>query len=145
MPKIIEVRPNGRKRVATVNDLPSRTSQQWKDSCDVNKIMEKYKKTGSITHVRNRVEGVYADLTQLPVSYQEALDTIKTAEKAFEAIPAKVRQEFDNNPSKLISFLADKKNLDKAAELGLVNKPIQTEESSVLTPSSSPSTPQTTK
>jgi len=123
MPKIIQVRPNGTKRVATVSDKPSRADQQWKDSCDVNKIMEKYRQTGTITHVRNAKEGKYLDLTSIP-TYQEALDQIRKADSLFQEIPAKIRLKFDNNPQKLIDYLADEKNLAESIELGLrVPKP----------------------
>jgi len=119
--KIISVRPNGTKRVQTVNDLPSRTQKQYKDQVNINKIMQKYKATGTITHIRNAAQGVYMDLTQIG-DYAESLMQIQRANEAFEQIPAELRIKFQNDPSKLISYLADSKNHEEAVKLGLMVK-----------------------
>lgn len=116
--KIITRRPNGTKRVVTVPEGLTRTQQQFKDQCDVNNIIAKFKKTGSITHVRNAQTGVYADLTNLP-DLQEAHQIVNSANAAFEAIPASIRQRFGHDPQQFINFLADPSNDDEAIKLGL--------------------------
>jgi len=118
--KLITTRPNGRKRVQTVNNEPSRTQQQYKDECDVNNIMAQYKKTGSITHLRNQAEGVYMDLTTVPTDYAAALAVVNNANEAFEAMPAKVREKLKHNPAELISWLKNPANKKEAHELGLI-------------------------
>lgn len=122
--KIITKRPNGTKKVVTQNDEPTLCQQQWQASCNVNNIMKKYKKTGTVTHVRNATAGVYQDLTKMP-SYEEAVQTVTRAEQAFQEVPALVRKRFDNNPQKMIDFLNDPKNQDEAIKLGLAKlKPV---------------------
>lgn len=120
--KEIIVRPNGTKKVVTINNEPSRTSQQWKDIVDVNNIMKKYKKTGTVTHLRNAENGVYMDLTEIQ-DYMGSLLQIKKAEEAFQQIPAVLRQRFNQDPSQLISYLQNPENHDEAIKLGLIKKP----------------------
>lgn len=121
--KIITVRANGTKKVQTVIEGETRTQQQFQDQTDINKIMEQYVKTGTITHIRNATEGVYADLSNLP-SYEEAMRTIIKAEQAFKDIPAPIRQRFGNDPQQLMNFLSNPENENEAVKLGLmVRKP----------------------
>lgn len=120
--KIIR-RPNGTKQVLTINNQPSRTQQHFKDECDVNNIVAKFRATGSVTHLRNSQSGVYADLTQLPIDLMEARQVVIQAEAAFEQIPAQIRQRFGHDPKNFIDFLADPANDDEAVKLGLKTRP----------------------
>jgi len=129
--KIIERRPNGTLRVQTATQGASRTQQQFKDDCDVNRIMAKYKATGTLTHVKNAQNGVYVDLINLP-SFQESLSTVLQAERAFEEVPAKIRARFQNDPHQFIQFLADPSNDDEAVKLGLIARPQPKQEDPVL-------------
>ena len=119
--KKITTRPNGRKRVQTVPVGKTRTQIQFQEQCNVNNIIAKYKKTGSVTHVRNAQEGVYADLSELP-SLQEAYSVINQAQNAFQEVPAQVRQRFGHDPQAFIDFLSDQKNDEEAIKLGLKTK-----------------------
>lgn len=101
---------------------PGLTQQQWKDECDVNKIMEQMYKTGSLTHIRNQQTGAYADLTDLP-DYQTSLNTIIKANETFEALPAEIRTRFKNDPAELIAFIDDEKNIEESYKLGLRVRP----------------------
>lgn len=114
------IRPNGTLRIQTINEEPSLAQQQFKEECDVSYIMKKYEQTGQLFHV-NRKQGVYADLSEL-TDYRQMLADVQKAEEAFESLPAKVRYEFGNDPSKLITFLQDTNNKQKAIELGLIDK-----------------------
>lgn len=104
-------------KVRTINNEPSMSHQQFKDECDINKIINKYKKTGEITHL-NRKRGAYADISNF-TSYQESLDTIIKADHAFSTLSSDVRKKFNNDPAELIKFLADPKNNQEAVKLGL--------------------------
>lgn len=42
---------------------PSRTQQHFMDSCDINKILAKYRKTGVIEHVK-RAKAMYGDFSE---------------------------------------------------------------------------------
>lgn len=116
--KQIERLENGRTRVRTINDLPSLTDQHYKDQCDVNNIIKKYKKTGQVTHL-NRARGVFADLSGI-TDYHQMVNNIMTAQDAFGKLPAHLRSRFENDPGKLLEFLADSNNKEEAIKLGLV-------------------------
>lgn len=116
MKKVI-IRENGSKRVQTIFEEESLAQQQFKDQCDVNVIMNKYKKGKPITHLNTKT-GVYADLLEIP-DYQQALHTIKSAQDAFMDLPAQVRAQHGNDPQQLINWLSNPSNDDEAVKLGL--------------------------
>lgn len=120
MKKIEEIRSQDgkliRRRVFTVNEEPSLTDQSQAKEADINEIIRKFERTGQITHLaKNR--GIYADLSML-TDLQTAMEEVKFAEEAFMTIPADIRAKFDNDPTKLISFLANPANDDEAIKLG---------------------------
>lgn len=111
-------RANGTHGYKTVLEGKTMTQINQQEDTDVNKILAKYIKTGSITHIRNQQDGVYSDLVNQP-SYLEAMDTVAKGNQAFEAMPPNLRNKFDNDPHKLISYLEDPKNEQESIELGL--------------------------
>lgn len=119
--KVISKRANGRLRVQSSNNLPTRTQQQHKNECDINQIMKKYIKTGLITHL-NQKAGGFRDLTEVP-DYQQALDTVIQAQQAFGTLSAELRYKFKNDPHELIEFLKDEKNNEEAYKYGLKVRP----------------------
>lgn len=136
MKKVIKL-GNGNLKVQTVNQSPTKTQQQFKDQCDVNHIMKKYAKTGEITHL-NIKKGQYLDMSDIP-SYDDALNIVIKAQKAFDELPSGARKRFNNNPAEMLSFLQDEKNTDEAIKLGLKDpKPIPTP-TPISTPISEPS------
>lgn len=123
----IEKRKNGSLRVAKIFDpnLPSKTQQQFADTVNVNKIMARFRKTGQFDHLRNN-PGAFVDFEEIG-SYEDALNKVIHANNVFNHLPSNIRTKFDNNPQKMLNFLADPKNEKEAIELGLRNKPIPQE------------------
>lgn len=121
MKKVITKRPNGTIRVQTIFEDVSMADDTLANESDVNYIMQKYKKTGSITHYNKKVAS-YGDFT-MPRDLQSAFEAVDNAKKAFSQLPAVVREKFKNNPVVLEQWLNDPKNLNEAVELGLINKP----------------------
>lgn len=115
------LRPNGTKKVVTVNPLPSLTQKQFKNDVDVNNIIKKFKKTGQISHIRNTLNGVYSDLTHISDLLDMKLKVIH-AEQAFMELPPKLRSKFRNDPAELISYLQNPSNHEEAIHLGLMVK-----------------------
>lgn len=97
---------------------PSMTQQQFATECDINNLMDKYRRGEDISHFV-RPAGFYGDVSQVG-DYQSALETVLRADAAFLELDAKVRQRFDNNPQKLVEFLSDEKNREEAVKLGLI-------------------------
>lgn len=105
---------------ATINNEPSLTQQSDIADSEINIIGPKYIKTGIAT-VTSR-KALFGDFTQAP-TFADAQQMILAAEDAFEALPAKVRERFDNQTGKLVEFLLDPDNKDQAIKLGLIDKP----------------------
>lgn len=110
-------RSTTRLQFATVG--PSLTQQSEADACDINKIMDKYRKGQLVQHTNN-MQGNYGDFSNVS-DYQTSLNCVMDAEERFFGLPAHIRKEFDNNPQQLISFISNSKNYDRADELGLLS------------------------
>jgi len=113
------LRKNGTLRVVTVNNEPTLTQQQFKESSDINNIIKQYSQTGELP-LSNKV-GKFLDVSNVQ-DYQTALTTVYEAQRAFDELPSKVRSRFENDPNQLIAFIEDDKNYQEAFELGLLNK-----------------------
>lgn len=117
-----------RVRVQWKSDEPSMTQQHLKDECDVNSILEKYRRTGYIGHV-NRNAGISGDFSTLQ-DFKQNLDMVKSAYAMFESLPAHLRKRFANDPANLIEFVNDDSNYDEALKLGLVIKAVENQKPS---------------
>lgn len=104
-------------RVSISFEGVSRTKQSFKAECDINNILKKYNKTGQLPDMI-RANPRYGDFSNVP-SYQEALQIVAHAEEQFAGLPAKVRQEFSNDPSLFLSFASDPQNHNRMVEMGL--------------------------
>lgn len=122
--KIITKRKNGSIRVQTINNDPSSADPSFAKDCDVNEIMAKFARTGEINHL-SKTSGQYIDASEFG-DFQEAANTVSRANSEFNALPALIRERFNQNPSELISFLQDPSNIEEAAKLGLIPVPIPT-------------------
>lgn len=106
--------------IKTVNELPSKTKQSFRDIVNTNNIIKKYRQTGIINHITSK-DGVYGDFSEMK-DFSGALNTVIKAKQQFELLPSEVRNRFGNDPSQLISFLQDPKNVDESVRLGLRTK-----------------------
>lgn len=108
-----------------ITSPPSRTKQDFKDQCDINNIIKSFKLTGQITHLNQQAAmGRFENLPD-EIDFQTSMNTIRTAGLAFEALPAKLRDRFGNDPAAFLSFVADPENKDEATRLGIFNKPAE--------------------
>ena len=98
---------------------PSLAQQHFKEECDINTILERFNITGMLP--QSPLSPRYGDFNGIG-DYHTALNRVIAAQEEFEALPAQIRQRFDNDPSKLIEFLEDENNRPEAEELGLVEK-----------------------
>lgn len=94
------------------------TEQHHRDQCDVNKIIEKYDKTGLISHI-NKVEAKFGDMTGM--DFKEAMDKVTGMTSMFNDLPSNIRKRFGNSPEQLLQFMSDSKNRDEAIKLGLID------------------------
>lgn len=81
----------------------TRTVQSEKDSCDVNKIMERFNRTGQVSHIVSAQPQFQDNTSTLP--YEEALMTIQHAQEQFMSLPAKTRQYFGQDPKNFVETI----------------------------------------
>lgn len=106
--------------------LPSRTKQSFRDECDVNQIMKRFKNSMGVDYLsrfNGYVDGQFGDFTGV-VDYRSAIDQIRQARGVFDALPAKVRARFQNDPAAFLDFVQDPKNGDELVSLGLATKKV---------------------
>lgn len=95
----------------------SRARQEFKEECDINTIAERFHLTGEMPeNVPMVLQGDFTNVTD----FRSAMDVVVQAREAFDAMPAKVRSRFDNDPQKFLEFTSNVDNFDEAAKLGLI-------------------------
>lgn len=105
------------RKVRSSSNLPSLAKQSFKDECDINNILAKYRKTGLVTHLA-KYGGNYNELP-LVDDYHDALNQILAAKDAFLELPAEMRKFFNNDPAEFLDFVNDPENVDAMIDMGL--------------------------
>lgn len=113
---------NGKKPVVDCSKDRGFTVQADRDEADINKIVARFEKGADIARINSR-EPFYGDVSELD-GLQDALIKVQKANELFMEYNADLRERFDNDPTKLVDFLADEKNRAEAIELGLIDKPL---------------------
>ena len=77
--------------------------QSHKDSVDLKLLLQRF--NNGETDVLSKVQGTYADLSDMPKTYADMLNLIKKGESDFLSLPVDVRAKFDHSFEKwLVSF-----------------------------------------
>lgn len=97
---------------------PSMTHQANAAECDINRIMQKYEKTGVLEH-RNKFEGQYGDFTELPQDYHASMNAVLAAGDMFMTLPAQIRRRFGNDAGAFLDFVGNPDNKSEMEKLGL--------------------------
>lgn len=107
-------------RIDVQTDLsgPSMTRQEFADECDINKLMERYERSGVWPLPPAGQSPTYYDFVGMP-DLQSAMHDLIDAEKAFASLPAKVRKEFDNDPLRFVEYASNGDNLEQMRTWGL--------------------------
>lgn len=116
-----------RPLTATINNSPSKTEKSHRKECNINTIMARARR-GIPTSIRTN--GLFGDFTNVE-SYHYALNKVADAKSDFENLPSALRKRFDQDPAKLIEFLASEDNRQEAIELGLIEDPLIPEQPAV--------------
>lgn len=102
---------------ATLPKGKSLTVQSQRDSADINKMMERFQRTGMMPQAVRLP--TYGDFGDEVFDYMTARNAIRKADEAFMELPPKVRAKFKNDPQAFMEFCAEKKNLPELREMGL--------------------------
>lgn len=92
----------------------SRTKQSFVEEADINNLMRRYRATGLMPQAPG--EPMFLDCTKLPADYQAALNTVITADRAFQKLSSDVRARFGNDPVAFVDFAVDPANLAQMRE-----------------------------
>lgn len=110
-----------RERVSITFTEPSRARQEFRDECDINNILARYKDTGQLTHIAQTI-GEFGDFST-SMDYHEAQNRVIQAKEAFGELPSHIRTAMKNDPGQLLAFINDPDNREEAITLGLIDKP----------------------
>lgn len=94
------------------------TQQHFEKECNINSIVANYQKTGVLPTAMIR-EVQFGEVGPDLIS---SLTKIKEAKEQFQRLPAKIRDQFQNDPDKFLVFLNDPANYEKAVKLGIVEE-----------------------
>ena len=90
----------------------NRTKQGFRDETDVNAILKKAQRVGSISHLQKH-GAFYGDFSDVP-DLLAAKGRIDAGAGIFSELPAEVKREFDNDMFKFFAFVNDPQNVDHA-------------------------------
>jgi hypothetical protein len=93
-----------------------RTKQSFKDSTDINKMLNKAQQTGSLAHLNKYPEKVYGEFDG-EFDLLTAQKRIERANEIFGDLPSEVRKEFNNNALDFVRFAGNPANNDKLRDL----------------------------
>ncbi len=102
------------KKAFTPTYKDGRTKQSFKNDCDINRILHKAQKTGTISHLQKR-GGEYGDFANF--DFFDAQTKLAKAREIFDELPSEMRREFENQPRKFFEFANDPANVDRLAEV----------------------------
>lgn len=97
-------------------DGPGRTKQSMKAECDINNIVNKYRRTGTIAHLAKH-GGQYGFASAM--DFRESMDIVLKAKAMFADLPSVLRKRFGNDPAGFLEYVQDKNNLEEMRKLGL--------------------------
>jgi len=96
-----------------------RTQQHFAREVDINNILAKYRKTGTIDHI-NQTKLRFGDFRDL-ADFCGDMDKITKAQQAFDHLPSSLRKEFGNSPSDFFAYIGKEENFDKCVQMGIFN------------------------
>lgn len=101
------------------SEQKSRTVQSEADSCDINKIMERFNRTGKLPRMQE-LPAKYGDARV--VDYATAQQIVIDAKAQFMQLPGMTRKAFGNDPKNFLEAIADTsiENQEKLLKLGIL-------------------------
>lgn len=111
---------NGRLAETAITD-ESLTQQHFKDDVDINVMVRRFGVTDGAIPPAVHDPRYYGDFSDA-VDFRTALDRTRQAVERFEALPAELRNRFNNDPTKLFQWVTDPKNDSEAVALGLLKR-----------------------
>jgi len=99
----------------------SMTQQQFRDECDINVIMKRYERSGTLPEGISGAQPQFGDFSDVP-DFQTIQNTVVAVQMAFNRLPASTRARFDHSPQKALDFLSNSENTPEAFKLGMISQ-----------------------
>ena len=103
---------------------PSMVQQHFKEECDINRIILKFTETGFVSH---QMPGLPSYGYAPETNFHEAMCIVTEAQETFNALPAELRAEFNNDPGAFLEAFNDESKKELLQEYGLINPDVQPE------------------
>lgn len=97
--------------------------QSFKDSVDIHVIIKKYM-NGDLSAL-NKVEGQYADISDIPDNFIDIYNSILHAEATFNNLPVEIREKFGNSFTQFGSSIDSPDFADKLGIIKEVQQPVE--------------------
>lgn len=94
--------------------------QADKDSCDINKIIERF--VAGDDSALNKVKGMYFDATDFPTNYAEYLQRQNDGNVLFKRLPIEIKEKFNNDPNEFWSTFG---SVNWTEKLGILADEVQ--------------------
>ncbi len=91
-----------------------RTKQSFKDETDINIILKRAQKSGTISHL-NKYEARYADFSNF--DFFETQLMLSKGSEMFADLPVELRKEFNQSPAQFFDYVNDPANKDRLEKL----------------------------
>lgn len=91
-----------------------RTKQSFKDETDINKILQRAQKAGTLSHLE-RYQPQYGDFSDF--DFQTAQLKLAQGAEIFDRLPAEIRKEFNQSPAEFFQYVNDPAKADKLRQL----------------------------
>lgn len=79
--------------------------QSFKESCDIHVLLKRY--VNGDTDALARVQGFYADITEMPNTLAGALNVVNDTEAFFDTLPVEMRAKFGHNFGQFLASVGD--------------------------------------
>jgi len=86
-----------------------RTKQAFKDETDINKILQRAQRTGTISHL-TKYQGRYGDFSDF--DFFSVQNKLAEGRAMFDSLPSEIRREFSNSPAAFFAYVNDPANKD---------------------------------
>ena len=90
-----------------------RTKQAFADETDINKILHRAQKAGTLSHLQ-KYEGMYGDFADF--DFMDAQLNLVKGRELFDELPSELRNEFNQSPAQFFDYVNDPANRDNLAE-----------------------------
>jgi len=91
-----------------------RTKQAFRDETDINKILMRAQKTGTISHLQKH-EGSYGNFSDF--DFFGSMLMLTKGREIFDDLPSEIRSEFNNSPAGFFDYVNAPENKERLQEL----------------------------